>query len=119
MPTDTTPPQPTTIQTLATAVYPAFAMLAGMQLDVFTPLKDGPLTATQQATALRVTAEKLSPLLYALVAAYLLTVEGGRFANTAEADHFLVKGKPTYLGGRHENFSDMWATLLQTVVISM
>ena len=29
--------QPTTIQHLASAVYPSFAMLAGMQLDVFTP----------------------------------------------------------------------------------
>jgi hypothetical protein len=33
--------QPTTIQKLAAAVYPSFAMLAGMQRDVFTPLKDG------------------------------------------------------------------------------
>ena len=39
MVTDTTPLQPTTIQHLATAVYPSFAMLAGMQLDVFTPLQ--------------------------------------------------------------------------------
>ncbi len=53
-------------------------MLAGMQLDVFTPLKDGPLTAEQLAAALNVKAEKLSPLLYALVAAELLTVEGTR-----------------------------------------
>ena len=65
-------------------------MLAGMQLDVFTPLKDGAMTAEQLADSLGVKAEKLSPLLYALVAAELLTVEGERFANTAEADQFLV-----------------------------
>jgi predicted O-methyltransferase YrrM len=111
---DTTPPQPTTIQHLATAVYPSFAMLAGMQLDVFTPLKNGPLTAAQLADVLGVKGEKLSPLLYALVAADLLTVDGERFANTPEAEHCLVRGKPTYLGGRHENVSDMWATLLHT-----
>src|SRR4029453_1591915 len=80
MAADTAPPQPTTIQQLATAVYPSFAMLAGMQLDVFTPLKDGPLTATQLAAALGVQAAKLSPLLYALVAADLLTLDGDRFA---------------------------------------
>lgn len=34
---------PKTIETLADAVYPSFAMLAGMELDLFTPLKDGPL----------------------------------------------------------------------------
>ena len=44
-------------------------MLAGMQLEVFTPLKDGPLTATQLADAIGVNAEKLSRLLYALVTA--------------------------------------------------
>jgi hypothetical protein len=115
MASDIPPPQPRTIQHLATAIYPAFAMLAGMQLDVFTPLKDGPLTTGQLAGALGVKVEKLSPLLYALVAADLLTMEGDRFANTPEAEHFLVRGKPTYLGGRHENFSDMWATLLHTV----
>jgi len=108
------PLQPTTIQKLATAVYPSFALLAGMQLDVFTPLKDGPLTATQLADALRVNAEKLSRLLYALVTANFLTVEGDRFANTPEAQQFLVKGQPTYLGGRHENFSEAWEALLHT-----
>jgi hypothetical protein len=115
MPANTSPPpQPTTIQKHATAVYPSFAMLAGMQLDVFTPLKDGPVTAGQLADTLGVKAEKLSPLLYALVAAELLTVDGDRLANTSEAQYFLVKGKPTYLGGRHENFSENWATLLHT-----
>ena len=37
------PPRPETIQKLDAAVYPSFAMLAGMQLDLFTPLKDGPM----------------------------------------------------------------------------
>ena len=107
-------PQPTTIQNLATAVYPSLAMLAGMQLDVFTPLKDGPLTATQLADAMGVNAEKLSRLLYALATAGLLTVEAERFANTPEAQHFLVKGKQTYLGGRHDNLSQNWEALLHT-----
>ena len=114
MAANTSTVQPTTIQHLALAVYPSFAMLAGMQLDVFTPLKDGPLTAAQLADVLRVNEEKLSRLLYALVTAHLLTVEGDRFANTPEATHFLVKGQPTYLGGRHENFSETWEALLHT-----
>ena len=93
----TSPPQPTTIQKLATAVYPSFAMLAGMQLGVFTPLKDGSMTAAQLADALGVKAEKLSRLLYALVTAELLTVQGDQFANAPEAAQFLVCGKPTYM----------------------
>lgn len=114
MTTDASPPQPTTIQKLAKAIYPSFAMLAGMQLDVFTPLQDGPMTAEQLADALGVKVEKLSPLLYALVAAELLAVEGNRFANTPEADHFLVQGKPTYMGDRHEFYTDCWSALFQT-----
>jgi SAM-dependent methyltransferase len=114
MAADTASLQPTTIQQLATTVYPSFALLAGMQLDVFTPLKDGPLTAAQVAAVLGVNTEKLSRLLYALVTANVLTVEGDRFANTPEARHFLVKGQPTYLGGRHENFSETWEALLHT-----
>src|SRR2546430_16276045 len=95
--------RPETIEKLVGAVYPSFAMLAGMQLDVFTPLKDGPLTAAQLAAVLGVNTEKLSRLLYALVTAGLLTVDGDRFANTPEAQQFLVKGQTKYLGGRHEN----------------
>ena len=106
--------RPETIEKLASAVYPSFAMMAGMQLDLFTPLKDGPLTADQLANALSVRPDKLQPLLYALVVAGLLTVDGGLFANTPEANHFLVWGKTAYLGGRHEFFSRSWNAVLKT-----
>jgi len=87
-------PRPETIEKLIGAVYPSFAMLAGMQLEVFTPLKDGPLSAAHLAQALGVPPAKLSRLLYALVVAGLLTVDGDRFANTPEANEFLVRGRP-------------------------
>ena len=75
----TSPPfRPETIEKLASAVYPAFAMVAGMQLDVFTPLKDGPMSVEHLAEALAVQPHKLRPLLYALVAAGLLTVQDER-----------------------------------------
>jgi 2-hydroxy-4-(methylsulfanyl)butanoate S-methyltransferase len=108
------PPEikPTTIFHLAHGVYPSMAMLAGMQLDVFTPLKDGPLSATALADRLHVKAERLSPLLYALVDADLLKVEGDLFVNTPEADLYLVRGRPTYLGSNHELYSDLWSAAL-------
>ena len=40
--------RPTTIMHHAFAVYPAFAMLAGMQLDVFSPLADRPMNEEMQ-----------------------------------------------------------------------
>ncbi len=78
------------------------AMLAGMKLDLFTPLKDGPLHTEQLASKLGVNAGKLGPLLYALVIAGLLTEEDGAFSNTPETDKFLVKGKIGYLGDAHK-----------------
>ena len=71
-----------------------------MQLDLFTPLKDGTKTSKQLADALGVKLWKLEPLSYALVAADLLTVTDDRFANTLEIDRFLFRGRPDYLGGR-------------------
>ena len=109
----TSPPEPKTIQKLVD-VYPSFALLAGMQLDLFTPLKAGPMRPEQIANVIGVDVAKLKPLLYALVAAELLTVEGDRFANTDEANHFLVRGSPSYMGGVHTLYADLWDAALQT-----
>jgi 2-hydroxy-4-(methylsulfanyl)butanoate S-methyltransferase len=105
--------KPATIFRHAFGVYPSIAMLAGMQLDLFTPLGDGPMTETALAQALGVQARKLRPLLYALVRAELLTVDGDRFANTAEADHYLVCGRPGYVGSAHELYADLWGAALK------
>src|SRR5262249_47115161 len=105
---------PTTIVRHAYAVYPPMAMLAGMQLDVFTPLKDGPMTASPLANALDVAPDKVRALLYALVhPELLLKFEGDRFANTPEDDAYLVRGTATYLGCTHELQFDLWGTALK------
>ena len=109
-----TPLRPETIEKLNGAVYPSFAMVAGMQLDVFTPLQDGPMSVEHLADALAVKPHKLLPLLYALVAAALLTVEDERFANTPEAAHFLVRGQPAYLGDTYEGRLMRWRAVLHT-----
>ena len=110
----TQPPRPETIERLGAAVFPSFAMRAGMQLDLFTPLTDGPMNVVELAQALDVGFTKLEPLLYSLVDAGLLTVEGERFSNTPESEHFLVRGKPTYMGERHQQFSTHWNASLKT-----
>jgi len=104
--------KPETIFRHAHGVYPPMAMLAGMQLDVFTPLKNGPMTAQGLGNVLGVKPEKLRLLLYALVHAQLLRVEGDRFANTPEADVYLVRGRSTYMGSVHELYSDLWSAAL-------
>jgi SAM-dependent methyltransferase len=105
--------KPATIYRHAFGIYPSMAMLAGMRLGVFTPLKDGPMTVADLARAIGVDPRKLRPLLYALVNAELLTHEGERFGNTPEAQVYLVRGEPAYVGSVHELYADLWHAALQ------
>ena len=107
-------PSPDTIERYDSALLPALALLAGRQLDLFTRLKDDPMSAEGIAEALGVNASKLELLLYALAAAGVLTVDARLFSNTPEANHFLVRGEPNYIGGGRD--IDLWAHLLGTVL---
>jgi hypothetical protein len=49
-------PEPVIVDSMGPTVYRGMAVLAGMQLDLFTPLKDGPLSAVQIAASLGVEA---------------------------------------------------------------
>ncbi len=100
--------RPDTINKLRFAVDAAFAMLAGMQLDVFTPLQGGAMTAEGVAQAIGVSPARLRLLLYELVAAGLLTEKDGRFSNTPESEQFLVKGSSSYAGNMHTLLSQRW-----------
>jgi hypothetical protein len=108
------PPPPTTIDRTLLAGFPSAGLLAAMQLELFTPLGHGPMTADELAATLGVSARRLAPLLYLLVHAGLLRQDGDRFANTEEAQHYLVKGGASYLGGGHELFSDLYRAAFQT-----
>ena len=108
------PPQPDTIWRLRTALYPSFALLAAIQLDLFMPLSDGPGTVEQVAEALGVDSDKLRPLMYILVESELLAVEGERFSNSPEANHYLVKGNSSYVGAGYEAFSGQWDAVWKT-----
>ena len=107
-------PEENPIEKIATAVYSPFAMLEGMQLDLFTSLKDGPMSAEQIAEALGVGSAKLRPLLYALVIAGLVNAEGDSFSNTDAANQYLVKGSPSCVVEIHELLSTMWHAALKT-----
>jgi len=103
----------TTIDSIVSAVHPAFALCAACELDVFTPLADSPKSAEELAAVLRVDAAKLRVLLYVLVTAKLLTVDEGRFGNTREADHFLVQHRPSYMGSRSALWTEIWPAELK------
>jgi SAM-dependent methyltransferase len=103
-----------TIQGLQANVPAAFAMLAGMQLELFTKLAGGQRTAADLAAALGVAEEPLSRLLYALIVCGLLERREDGFANSPEASTFLVKGLPGYVGGMHELLDQLWRADLET-----
>ncbi len=108
------PAKPDRIQRLKDAADQAHAMLAGIQLEVFTHLAEGPRSSTELSNELGVAEERLSRLLYALAVCGLLEVQEGRFVNAAEAAAFLVKGRPGYIGGNHEMVSKIWHADLRT-----
>ena len=106
--------QPETINNLKFAVDAGMAMLAGMQLDLFTPLKDGPKTAEQLSAVIGVGSARLRLLMYVLVAAGLLSEQDGFFSNTDESNKYLVKGEPSYMGNRHGSLAMRWRDNFKT-----
>ena len=96
------------------AVYPALVLLAGMELELFSFLGDANKMAEELATEMSISVSKLRPLLYALVAAGLLELDGEKFSNTEESGEFLVKGKPRYFGDSHSTYHDLWESTLLT-----
>ncbi len=103
-----------TIERLKKAVFPSYALLAAVQLDLFTALKDGSKTAEEVAEDMGVDPDKLSALLYPLVLTGLLTVEDKRFSNSPDAAQYLIRGEPGYLGDEYEASTDRWTALSKT-----
>ncbi|MHA1218018.1 MAG: methyltransferase [Candidatus Heimdallarchaeaceae archaeon] len=88
---------PNYIKKIASAAYPALAMLAGVDLGVFAALKNKHMEAQDIATTLHVRQDKLEPLLYALVTAKLLKLKNNLFSNTREANQFLIPNASSYI----------------------
>lgn len=105
---------PATIYRYAYGFYRHAALLAGMRLDLFTRLDGGARTPAELGEELEIAPERLKRLLDALVVAELLTIEGDRYANTAESSTFLVRGKPDDLGGAGSDWLALWQASLHT-----
>lgn len=108
------PPSRAPIDRVREAVVTPMAVRAAVQLNVFTPLAHGPMTAAELADALGVKTRRLEMLLYQLVIAEFLELRGEKFANSPMADHYLVEGRRTYFGGIHELWTEMFNAQLQT-----
>jgi SAM-dependent methyltransferase len=88
----------TRLQKIAQAYWESAALMAAVELDVFTALARGHDTIPQLAAAIGISARNAERLLTALVAMTLVTREGERFANAPDVQRFLVKDSDRYAG---------------------
>jgi hypothetical protein len=74
-------------------------MLSAVELGLFTELAKGPLDAGAIAARLSLHERGVRDFLDTLVALGMIERTDGLYSNTPEADRFLDRAKPTYVGG--------------------
>jgi SAM-dependent methyltransferase len=103
-------PAPDKIMRFITGGWAAAIVGAGARHGVFTCLEAGPANVAQVAEKTSISTRGAQALLDGLTGLGLLEVSAGSYRNTPEASAFLVKGKPSYLGGMAEVFMDDLST---------
>jgi len=74
-------------------------LVAAVRLHIFTHMAHGPVTPVALAERVHAAPDSTERLLKGLVTLGLVEREDDTYRLTALADHFLVEGKPAYLGG--------------------
>ncbi len=92
-------PSPEKLLALGLSFWNAKALLSAVELGVFDALAEGPADLPTLMSKLRLHARSARDFLDALVAMKMLEREDGAYSNTAETDLFLVRGRPSYVGG--------------------
>ncbi len=90
---------PERIMQTGLAFWPSKTLLSAIELGVFTELSKGPESFAALSGRLGLHPRSALDFLDTLVALGFLTREGDRYANTPEADLFLDRRKPSYVGG--------------------
>jgi predicted nicotinamide N-methyase len=88
----------TRLQKIAQAYWESAALMAAVELDVFTAIAHGQDTIPAVATAAGIGERNAERLLTVLCAMTLVSRTGGRFSNAADVERFLVKGSDRYAG---------------------
>ncbi|MDP1840947.1 MAG: methyltransferase dimerization domain-containing protein, partial [Reyranella sp.] len=88
----------TRLQKMAQAYWESAALMAAVELEVFTAIAHGQDTIAAAAKAVGISERNAERLLTVLVAMALLTRDGDRFANAADVERFLVKDSDRYAG---------------------
>lgn len=97
---------PSYIMQTATAFWASKVLLTAVELDLFTTLEDGKMSATQLGNALGLHPRGTYDFFDALVALKFLDRDGdgpeGKYKNTPQTSAFLNKKSPAYIGGLPE-----------------
>jgi hypothetical protein len=90
---------PDGILQLGTSFWGSKALLSAVELDVFSALASGPADVEALRKRIGLHPRAARDFLDALVALKMLEREDGVYRNSIEADTFLDKAKPSYIGG--------------------
>ena len=93
------PPTPEKILHLGMAFWESKTVLSAVELDVFTTLAKGPMDVHALRTQLGIHERSARDFFDALVALGMLDRRDGLYFNAPDADSFLDKAKPSYIGG--------------------
>ena len=110
---------PDRILDLSFAFFGSKTLLSAVELGIFTELARGPLETEALRQRLGLHPRAAADFFDALVALGLLERADGRYRNTPEADRFLDRAKPSYVGGWLEMANDrlypFWGALTEAL----
>lgn len=114
---------PARIMEVGMGCWPSRTLQAAVKLGLFTTLDDGLLTGNELQKALHLHDRANPDFFDALVALGFLAREGdgpeARYHNTEETSAFLVKTKPSYVGGflemAHDRLYVFWGDLIEAL----
>lgn len=103
-------PTPEKVMQIITGGWATSILGAAARLGMFSALEGNPDTAENVAKKTGISPRGAQALLDGLTGLGLLTLSEGLYHNTPDASVFLVKGKPSYMGGMAEVFLEDFPT---------
>ncbi|HEY2646537.1 MAG TPA: methyltransferase [Candidatus Acidoferrales bacterium] len=105
-----TGPTPEKVMQIITGGWATAILGAATQHGIFTALEGNPATPETVAKKTGISLRGAQALLDGLTGLGLVSLSGGLYRNSPDASMFLVKGKPSYLGGMAEVFLHDFST---------
>ncbi len=109
---------PADIMELANGFRASRVFLTAFELGIFSVLGDEGKTSSEAASSIKTDSRAADRLMNALSAIGIIEKKNGKFYNTPAAAKFLVKGKPSYMGGLGHtvNLWDTWTNMTEAVI---